>query len=325
MNALTFAAPGWLWLLPLALLPLLSVLRERPVEAGATWLRHPDAAGLASAARAPGSRPLAALRVLALALLLVALAQPRTPGAFLPEPATGHDLVLVVDTSGSMLVRDYEVQGRGVSRLEVLQGVVTRFVRAREHDRFALITFADEAGTLVPLTEDRELVVRMLARLRTGVVGDDTAIGDGLALALKQFAARALAPNPSDASARIPLILLFSDGENNAGLVRPAEALALARAAGVALYTVEITGAAQLEPPEDEPSLAELAAASGGRYFHAASTRDLEAVVAAIGAQAEARPSDSGERVWRGWYPVPLLGAMLALTLASLLAARRPA
>ncbi|ACL71155.1 VWA domain-containing protein [Thioalkalivibrio sulfidiphilus] len=313
---LELAAPLWLLLLPLALLPLWPGLGGRPVEGGQTWLRHPDAAGLGSAARQRGAGAVPWLRVLALALLLLALAQPRSPGEFIPEPVAGRDLVLVVDTSGSMLVRDYRAEGRPVSRIEVLQGVVTRFVRAREGDRFALIPMAEEAATLVPLTGDRELVASQLARLRAGMLGDDTAIGDGIALALRQLQA--------SGAERRPALILFSDGESNAGLLRPSEALALARAAGVALYTVEITGGQALAPVEGEPSLADMAETTGGRHFHVTRSADLEAVIATIDRleAAEAAPP-GGERLWRPWYPLPLGGALALLAVAGLLALRR--
>jgi len=306
--------PLWLVLLPLTLLPLWRGLAARPVEGHHTWLRHPDAAGLGAASGGRGTGMIPWLRVAALALALLALAQPRSPGEFIPEPAQGRDLVLVVDASGSMLVRDYRAEGRPVSRLEVLQGVVTRFIGAREGDRFALIALAEEAATLVPLTPDRSLVAQQLARLRAGMLGDDTALGDGLALALRQF---------EDGGVR-PAVILFSDGESNAGIVRPTEALALARAAGVVLYTVEITGGAPLEIPEGEPGLADMAETTGGRYFHATSTADLEAVVAAIDRleTAEAGPL-TGERLWRQWYPLPLGGALVLLALGGVLALRR--
>ncbi|OOG23365.1 hypothetical protein B1C78_11495 [Thioalkalivibrio denitrificans] len=311
---LQFAVPLWLLLLPLALLPLWQRFGARPAEGAGARLRHPDAAGLGTAARVRGRAPVAWLRAAALALAVVALAQPRTPGAFIPEPGEGRDLVLVVDVSGSMLVRDYRADGRPVSRIEVLQGVVTRFVRAREGDRFALVALAEEAGTVVPLTRDRDLVVRQLARLRAGVLGDDTAIGDGIALAVEQFAG----------GERRPAVILFSDGESNAGILHPAEALALARAAAVPLYTVEITGGAALETADDEPGLADMAATTGGRYFHAASTRDLEGVLEAIDRlEAPAAPTLSGERLWRSWYPLPLGGAAGFLGIAGLLALRR--
>jgi len=310
-----FAAPLWLMLLPLALLPLWRGLRAREAQGHHTWLRHPDALGLGVAARSRGQGAAPWLRVLALALALVALAQPRTPGEFIPQPVDGRDLVLVVDTSGSMLVRDYRADGQAVSRIEVLQGAVTRFIRAREGDRFALIALAEEAATLVPLTRDRQVVVQQLARLRAGVLGDDTAIGDGIALAVRQFAGDGVRP----------AVILFSDGESNAGIVRPTEALALARAAGVVLYTVEITGgAAGLEPVEGEPGLADMAETTGGRYFHASSTRDLEAVVAAIDRLEAAQTGPlTGERLWRQWYPLPLGGALLLLAVTAVLAMGR--
>jgi Ca-activated chloride channel family protein len=216
-----------------------------------------------------------------------------------PEPGFGLDLVLVLDASGSMRALDTEGEDRSRTRLALAREAVARFAerRAAEGDRVALVVFGESAFTQCPLTSDGALLAAALARVEAGMAGEATALGDALALAVK----RALGPA---AQARAPVAgkvaVLLTDGRHNAGALSVETATALAADAGLRVHAVAIgtageevamagpSGAARPAQRErhdvDEAGLATLAAATGGRFFRARRSQDLEAVYVEIDA-----------------------------------------
>lgn len=319
LEPLQLAAPWWLALTPLVWWFAWRARAVRPRRGEGLVLVHPDAETLA---RRPG-RTRASRRWwlvgLGATLLLAALAQPRTLGPWITPPPLGRQLVLLVDASQSMSVSDFHYHGQRVQRIDVLKGVVTRFVRERRADRFALITFASRAATLVPMTADRTLVQGMLQRLQVGVIGDDTAIGDALVLALKQIQAHGAGGKDN---APRPAVILFSDGDNTAGQVRPREAVAIARQLGVAVYTVAIGGQAAGTPQSNGQSapigLRAIARRTGGRYYRGGSAQALAAIMADIDRlEKTERPPATERRVTR-WYPWPLAAGAALFLLAAL-------
>lgn len=316
----TLAHPAWLLLVPL--LPLAAWLarrRPRPAEEGGTVLIHgnlellPEIPG-----RGGRSRLIPLLEGLALALLLLALAQPRRLGEWLPETPRGREMVLLIDTSKTMSISDFELHGRPAERLAVLKALVARFVRARRGDRFGVVAFASRAATLVPPTFDSALVAGVIGRVRVGIAGDDTALGDAIGLALKQLREQARLR---------PALILFSDGgDSNTGELLPGEAVALARRAGVPVYTVQIGSDlfAAGRPPRpagalQQPGLEAIARLTGGRYYRAVDGGALRAVIADIGAREPTVPRPATRRAVAEWYWLPLLLAALLLGLGRLL------
>ncbi len=321
---LNLAQPIWLVLsLPLLVLAVLRWRRERvSQEPASVALIHPQLELLArSQVAQPGGRFVRWLDLLAQLCLVLALAQPQWIGAWLPETPQGREIVLLVDTSRTMSITDFELDGQPVERLAVLKDIVTRFVAGRRGDRFGLIAFGSVAGTLVPPTFDRDLVSAMLARLRVGIAGDDTAIGDAIGLALKQLRAQ---PRLR------PALILFTDGDSTAGDITPSEAVALARHMGVPIYTVQIGGdlfaAGRPKAPAktvSEPGLAQIAAATGGRYYQAGNRCALQSVIHDIGQREKTVARPANRRVVQEWYLLPLLLAVGLLSLARLSAIRR--
>lgn len=324
---LTLAQPGWLLLFPL--LAGWAWLARRKLAGGedegsTLLLIHPDLASLGDAGGRPASDKLVWLPVLAGALLLVALAQPRWVGEWIPATPEGREIVLLIDTSRTMSINDFaDEKGQPVERLEVLKGIVSRFVAARRGDRFGAIVFGSFAATLSPPSFDPNLAIGMIRRVQVGVAGDNTALGDAIGLALKQ-----LQEHP-----RLrPVLILFSDGaDSNTGELTPLEAVELARRAGVPVYTVQIGSdlfaagrvVAAGAPAEVQPGLREIAARTGGRYYVAADGTALRAVVEAIGRLEKTVARPSTRRHIREWYLVPLLAAALLFSLGSLLRLRR--
>jgi Ca-activated chloride channel family protein len=319
---LELVQPHWLglWLL-VAGWTLLAWRRALGEDAGSV-LNHP-ALPLEVASHLPqGQWGPVALRGLALGLMVLALAQPREVGDWITPPPEGRDMVLLVDTSRTMSIRDFHQDGREVERLTVLKDTLAHFIGERVGDRFGVIVFGSEVATLTPPTFDRAHAIAQIQRLQVGMAGPDTALGDALGMALKQVRTRRLRP----------AIILVSDGaDNNAGTLTPAEALAVAHEAGVAIHTLQFGGdpyasgrTAHIDP-DPQPDLQELARLTGGRHFAIGSADDAARVIRAIDQHEPTLPNPAQHRQVREWYWVLLALAAAALAGARWLSSRRAA
>jgi len=323
----TFQAPYWLLLIP-AFLGYLALTWRRgayadEVGARAITLAHPQLGSAPASAHDPHrTRHRVWWSHIATLWLCVALAQPQTIGDWLPETPQGRDIVLLLDTSITMSIRDFELDGQPVERLTVLKGIMQRFVENRPEDRFGVVVFGGLASTLVPPTFDHDLISASLNRIQAGIAGENTAIGDALGLALKQV--------KSQGRAR-PALILVSDGDNTAGELRPAEALELARRMSVPVYCVQIGGDAAESPNAPattallEPGLRDIAALTHGRYYVAGNSNALDAVIHDIGALEKSIARPATHRAVTEWYLVPLLLAVALQTTRRVLQVRRGA
>ena len=322
-SMLTFQAPYWLLLIPVFLgyLVFTRRLAGYAEERGAhgITLAHPHlgfapAGGHDSARR----RSTAAWSHGATLLLCVALAQPQSVGDWLPEAPEGRDIVLLLDASVTMSIRDFELDGQPIERLTVLKGIMQRFVEYRPEDRFGVVVFGSSASTLVPPTFDHDLVKASLSRIQAGIAGDNTALGDALGLALKQVKLQGRAR---------PALILVTDGDNTAGDMRPAEAVELARRISVPVYSVQIGGdvtesssaSANTNTEILAPGLREIAALTHGRYYIAGNSNALNAVIQDIGALEKSIVRPATRRAVTQWYLVPLLLALALLTTRRIL------
>jgi Ca-activated chloride channel family protein len=220
------------------------------------------------------------INCLTVVFLVIALARPQRVTAFDEDTASGRDILMVLDISGSMQALDFFLDNRRVNRLEALKFVVKEFVRARAGDRVGLVTFADRAFTMCPLTLDTTTLTDFVDRLELGMAGEGTAIGDGIAVALRSF--REL---PSESK----VLVLVTDGKNNSGAMSPIDAARIASSMGVKIHVVGIGGTDPVPIPMrdvfgrqvlvqqrleyDEGTLRQIARISGGEYFNA---KDLE-------------------------------------------------
>jgi Ca-activated chloride channel family protein len=293
------------------------------------WSAWSEAQATAGSHR-DGVRALALFaRAAALALLGFALAGPVREHAAPPAPGRGLDLVLAIDTSDSMQALDADLDGRWRTRLALARTVVARFAERRvaEGDRVGLVVFGESAFTQSPLASDPRLLAAALGRVAPGMAGSATAVGDALALAVKRVIAGQGGDNV-DAPIAGRLVVLLTDGRSNAGAVPPDVAASIARARGVRVHTVGIGGSGDV-PMEtggrrglhferhdlDVETLAGIAAATGGRFFPARSSGELEAVYAAIDA-LERVPRRAPPRRHRTAHPEPFLaGAALCVAL----------
>ena len=259
------------------------------------------------------------LSLVAWALLCVAAARPQQLGEAVQPPQTGRDLLLAVDLSGSMGTEDMRLGGYAVDRLSAVKAVLGDFLDRRVGDRVGLLLFGERAYAVMPLTPDREAVRQQLNDSEVGLAGRDTAIGDAIALTVKR-----LIQNAGSGQGQRVLILL-TDGVNNAGAVSPDNAAQLAADAKVRVHTIGFGGEGagsgffSLRTPQpsevDEATLRSIARKTGGRYFRARDTSELAGIYAELD-RIEPTPQP-GEvqrpRVER--YPIPLL---LALAVAAL-------
>jgi Ca-activated chloride channel family protein len=230
----------------------------------------------------------------------------------------GYDLMLAVDASHSMEALDFTVEGRQVTRMSVVKGVMGRFVDAREGDRIGLIIFGSQAFVLSPLSVDRLAVRQLLDGVVPSIAGQGTALGDAIALGAKKLRER---PEGSR------VMILIADGDNSAGGFAPLEAAGLARAFGARIYVIGVGSKEESIPileegtivyredlTMDEDTLQRIADISGGAYFRATDTRALEEISQRINqlekTEAEARTA---------FLPTPLYRIPLAVGLVALL------
>jgi Ca-activated chloride channel family protein len=273
-----------------------------------------------------GGRQLGRTYTLVLSLiwlsLTCALMGPQLVDQFMPLQNTGYDLMLAVDLSGSMNALDYAKGGAQVSRLDVVKSVVSDFISKRQGDRVGLILFGSMAYLHVPLTLDTPSVRKMLDNTMVGEAGDTTAIGDAIALAVQNMRER---PEKSR------VIILLTDGGDNASVIPPLAAAKLAQQYGIRIYTIGVGSQGLVPIPGkygqiqltefdlDEGLLQKIASTTGGSYFKAADTQALKNIYAQIDklerTQAEAR----SYLVRRPLYRYPLGGALAMLLLISLL------
>lgn len=287
---MTFAAPQFLWLL--LSIPLFALWRARRGPRAA--LRFPTSAVAKEAGKSTRARLgalLPYLRIPALALFIVALARPQWVETNSSVKASGVDIMLALDASGSMGALDLTLDGQRADRLSVVKSVVSKFVDGRPNDRVGMIAFAGAPYLVSPLTLDHDWLERNLDRVELDTLEDGTALGSALTSAVNRL-------RSSDAKSKI--VVLLTDGVNNTGKVQPELAAESAAALGIKVYTIGVgsEGAAPMpvmgadgrkrtvmaETDLDEKTLQDIAAKTHGAFFRATDTESLEHVYARIDA-----------------------------------------
>jgi Ca-activated chloride channel family protein len=233
-------------------------------------------------------------------------------------PATGRDLMVSLDLSGSMERTDFSLDGKTARRLDAMKSVAASFIRGRSGDRVGLIAYADQTYVVSPLSFDVEAVAKALDGFEIGLVGRSTAIGDGLGLALRRLSA-------VDAKSRV--VLLLSDGVNNAGLSAPKDVANLAKEMNVRVHTISMgprdVGEEAGNPDVvDVKTLKEMADITGGRTFRVKTTEDLRAAMKALDEIEPTRGLAPPAPVWRELWPWPASIAFLAAAATALIRRR---
>ncbi len=314
---------AWPWLAAAAPLPLL-VRRWVAPSTGASQapLRMPVLADFDDLAVTQGATSRNRWRVLvaglAWLLLVAAAVRPQWLGEAIEVPVSGRDLMLAIDLSGSMEQTDFELGGTVVDRLTATRHVADQFIARRAGDRIGLILFGRQAYLQVPLTFDRETVRTLLDEAVIGLAGKETAIGDAIGLAVKRLSAT---------SSSQQVLILITDGANTAGEIQPLTAAELAARAGLRIHTIGV-GAESMTVPSlfgsrtvnpsldlDEVTLRSIADQTGGRYFRARDTGELERIYALLDEIEPVEKDALHYRPRHELFPWPLA---LALALAAL-------
>ena len=287
-ESFEFLHPGFLWLL--LVLPLLAIWKGRwgrPVA-----LKMPSTEDALLAGAKPRSKIggfMAFLGLLAFALLICAFARPRHGKGSTDIEASGIDIVLALDVSGSMEALDFKLEGRPANRLEVVKDVVGKFVGQRPNDKIGIVAFAGRPYLVSPLTMDQEFLGKRVASVKMGQVEDGTAIGSAIASAVSHL---------RDSTAKSKIVILLTDGVNNAGAVNPLTAAEAGKALGIKIYSIgtgtqgeapvpqrDFFGGQQLKMVKveiDEDMLRKTADITGGQYFRATDTDSLKKIYESI-------------------------------------------
>lgn len=308
------------WLLLLVFVPfLLRLLPPRPSASGAALI-VPEGVGRRIMAGASGSAAATGRRLaapLAIWLLLVlALAGPRVLAPQQALPMSGRDLILALDLSGSMVRDDFELDGEQATRLDVVKAVGAAFARSRAGDRLGLVVFGSDAYVAAAPTFDIKAVAEAIETMTIGVSGRATNISDALGLALKRL-------ELSDAETKV--IILLSDGANNAGAAKPRDVAALAHEMNVRIHSIALGPISLEESPKgrgvvDVETLRAIATLGGGEMFRVKTTEDLRQVAEDLD---RLEPTARAGLSAQSWHELWLWPALLAGVIALGLGVRR--
>lgn len=314
------------YLLLVLILPLF-ILKWRLRVRSDPSFRYSDLTRVRARARSWGEavlRALFPLRIFLLAMMVLALARPQDGESYEDYLTQGIDIMLAVDASGSMRAEDFYPK----NRLEVSKEKMKEFIRGRRGDRIGMVVFGEEAFTLCPLTLDDDFLLKRVEALKLGMVPEEkTAIGTALATSLARL---------RDSQAKSKVIILLTDGMNNAGKVDPATAAEMAKALNVKIHTIGIgkegyarvpvrdpmmgVSYARMKTEIDENTLREISGQTGGLYFRAESEEGLSEIYKTIDQMEKTSVEVKVYADYRELFPYLLWPAFLLFLLERLLA-----
>jgi len=317
---MSFQNPLFLLLIPLVLAGAY-YLHGRKIKASLVFPSDRLLKQVGPSPKALLSKNIYLLRIMALCLIAAALARPQSPLEESKIETEGIDIVLALDVSTSMLAEDFTLKGKRVNRLDAVKDVVQSFIQGRENDRIGLIGFAARAYTVSPLTLDYSWLLQNLERVKIGMIEDGTAIGLGLASGLNRL---------KDTKAKSKVVILLTDGRNNAGDISPSLAAETAKALGIKVYTIG-AGTKGLAPYPardffgnkvyqsvkvdiDEDTLIDIAAETGAKYFRATDTESLREIYSEIDKMEKTPVEEKGYLEYKELF-TGFLGIALALIL----------
>lgn len=314
-----FEYPGLLWLefipLLLAVHYLWQELGERRPHMRVSVLdpwKRADTSALAAVRHLPF-----VLKMAAIALIIVAMARPRSSEEMEKMDTEGIDIVLAMDVSSSMLARDFKPD-----RLSASKDIAIEFISQRPYDRMGIVVFAGESYTQCPLTTDRPALINMMKEVQTDLIEDGTAIGNGLATAVARM-------KDSDAKSRV--VILLTDGVNNRGEITPQTAAEIAQTYGIRVYTIGVgaNGTApypvmtpwgpdvqNMEVEIDEDLLRQIAESTGGKYFRATDNTKLAEIYSEINKMEKAKTTVDSFHVYKELFSKYAVIALVCLLIA---------
>ena len=319
-TALTFARP-WLLLLFLAI-PLLAYLRGKRGAIAALLFSSTSPLALIgkhSASRA--GKILRSLLLATLAVFVLALARPQLGKSLTQIEASGIDIMLVLDVSGSMLTKDFTIGGEQATRVDAIREVTRKFIEARPNDRIGIIAFAGRPYVVSPMTLDHDWLIQNLERIRIGLVEDGTAIGSAMAAAANRV---------NDKHSKSRAVVLLTDGENNAGKIPPNTAAEAIKALKIHFYAIgagtngiaPVPVFTQRGPATDamgniyyenrpvefnEAGLKEVAKIADGQFYRATDTKSLETIYRDIDKMEKSTVSVKKYQQYRDLFPLCIM------------------
>ena len=274
------------------------------------------------------------IRFLAIALLIIALARPQEGHKSTEILSIGVDIMLALDTSGSMRALDFIEEEKRITRLTVVKGVVSKFIENRPNDRIGMVVFGEQAYTQCPLTLDQGILQSFLSKLEIGMAGDSTAIGSAIGIAVKRL---------KDLDSASKIIILLTDGRNNAGTLAPIQAAQTAKTFGIKIHTIGVGNKGKApflvnsifgqryvyqEVDIDETTLTEISEITGGQYFRATDLESLQNIYKQIDEmeKSEVKVIDHSEyKELFHYFLVPgLMFLLLEISLSNTLLRRIP-
>ncbi len=277
MKNFSFAEPWWFLLLFL-LLPMIYSYRSNKIT-----LKYPSVLLFMSLKKSSWlilKDSLFILRCLVIVLFTLALARPQSGRSDIKQKTEGLDIMMVVDTSGSMQALDFTFEGKRQNRLYVVKKVLGEFIQKRSDDRLGMIVFGTQAYAQAPLTLDHDVLLQYIKFMEIGMAGDSTSIGDAVGVALNRL---------KDLKSKSKVIILLTDGANTSGKINPLEVTNVAKTLGVKIYTIGVGsdglvpfptnfGYQKVKVEIDEKLLKQMASETGAKYFRAKDTQALQAV-----------------------------------------------
>ncbi len=258
------------------------------------------------------------LRAIVFILLITALARPSSVSSDREYQTHGVDIIIALDISGSMLAEDFQPE----NRVFVAKQEAIKFIKGRENDRIGLVVFAKKSFTQCPLTLDYRILIELLSEIRVGMIADGTAIGMGIATAVNRL---------RDSNAKSKVIILITDGENNAGNIDPVTAAELAKSFGIKVYTIGVGRGGMVPFPVDDPlfgkryvqanveidetTLKRIADITGGLFFRARDTAGLSEIYERINKLEKSEVKVKEYKSFAELFPIFLLPAILLLFL----------
>jgi len=237
------------------------------------------------------------LKALIVFLMVGALATPVVVDYSDPRNRNGIDIVLSIDGSGSMNASGFSSANERSSRFEIVQKIASDFVMKRLEDNVGVVLFGDFAFIASPVTYEKEIISEMIGYLSHGMAGQNTAIGEGIAMSVRAL---------RDSRAKSKVIVLLTDGEHNSGSISPKEAVAMVQKNNIKLYTIGIGRQGEF----DNALLAQLARDGGGRFFTASNEKELQGVYDEIDSLERSSIKSEKHTFKEHYYWMPLLGAL---------------
>ncbi len=318
MTGITYKNPEYLYLL-LVLIPMLVWYIWQFKKSGAS-IRFSSISGFKGIGKSWKHyfrHALFLLELCGITLLVIALARPQSSSNWESSTTHGIDIAISLDISTSMLAQDFSP-----NRIEAAKNVATKFIAGRPNDRIGLVVFAGESFTQCPLTTDHAVLINLFTQIQTGMIEDGTAIGNGLATAVSRL-------KESDAASKV--IILLTDGDNNAGQIAPATAAELAKTFGIRVYTIGVGTMGKAPYPMqtpfgvqlrdvdvkiDEATLTKISDITGGEYFRATDNKSLIQIYEKIDQLEKSKIDVKEHRKKHEEYGIFALSAALSLLMA---------